>query len=60
MRARTVSPSSLHVDMELADALGLHHVVVHVAHRLDGVGVVGGPSAVKNDTLAAELTPKTK
>ena len=47
MRARTVSPSSLHVDMELADALGLHHVVVHVAHRLDGVGVVGGPGGEK-------------
>ena len=29
--------------MELADALGFHHVVVDVAHRLDGVGVVGGP-----------------
>ena len=28
---------SLHVDMELADALGLHHVVVDVAHG-DGVG----------------------
>ena len=28
---------SLHVDMELADALGLHHVVVNVAHG-DGVG----------------------
>ena len=31
---------SLHVDMELADALGLHHVVVNVAHG-DGVGGVG-------------------
>ena len=45
--------------MELADALGLHHVVVHVAHRLDGVGVVGGPDG-KNHTLAAELTPQDK
>ena len=47
------SPSSLHVDMELADALGLHHVVVHVAHRLDGVGVVGGPGGGKKSQLSS-------
>ena len=35
---------SLHVDMELADALGLHHVVVDVAHG-DGVG--GGGVGVR-------------
>ena len=57
---------SLHVDMELADALGLHHVVVNVAHGDgvgdgDGVGVgVGVRSLARISHVSSKVNERTQ